>query len=455
MENQEWRDGRQRIHKYRKNLIIFSLRISYGMKGKFQKPRGTQDILPSEQKYWLWVEDTFRQMMTSAGFGRIMTPSFEDTGLFKRSVGEETDIVGKEMYTFTDKGKNSLTLRPEGTAGVVRAYIENGMHKEPQPVKFYYFGSMFRYDRPQAGRYREFYQAGVELLGEKDPIVDAQMIAVLMKLYKKLGLKDLVVQINSIGDEKGRAKLERALVDFLSAHRRNLSAESKRRLGKNPLRVLDSKEKEDQAIADEAGGVLLDNLSKESKAYFTKVLEYLDDMGVKYELNPRLVRGLDYYTHTVFEVVDAATGLSLGSGGRYDGLTKMLGGPDVPAVGWALGVERTIELMKKQRVEVPESDGAEVFVIQLGDDAKKKAIHVIDELDEAGYSVGHALGRESIKAQLRVADRNQAKLAVILGEREVHDHSVIIRDLNDGSQESVADKMLVKAIERKLKEKRK
>jgi histidyl-tRNA synthetase len=425
------------------------------MKGKLQKPRGTQDILPAEQKYWFWIEDNFRQILTSAGFGRIMTPTFEDTALFARGVGEETDIVSKEMYTFADRGKNSLTLRPEGTAGIVRAYIENGMHKEPQPVKLYYFGPMFRYDRPQAGRFREFYQGGAELFGEKDPIVDAQMIAVLMKFYKKLGLKDLVVQINSIGDAKGRAKLDKALIDFLSAHRRNLSPESKRRLAKNPLRVLDSKEKEDQAIADEAGGVLLDNLSKDSKTYFTKVLEYLDDMGVKYELNPRLVRGLDYYTHTVFEVVDSASGLTLGGGGRYDGLMKILGGPEMPAVGWALGVERTIDLLKKKKIEVPEGPKVDIFVIQLGDEAKKKAIKVIDELDEAGYSVGHALGRDSIKAQLRVADRNKSTLAVILGEREVHDKSAIIRDLSDGSQESVADKTLIKAVERKLSEKKK
>lgn len=422
------------------------------MKVKIQKPRGTQDILPAEQKYWFWVEDNFRKVLTSAGFGRIMTPTFEDTALFARSVGEETDIVSKEMYTFTDRGKNSLTLRPEGTAGIVRAYIEHGMHKEPQPVKLYQFGPMFRYDRPQAGRFREFYQAGAELFGEKDPIIDAQMIAIMMKFYKSVGLNNLVVQINSIGDAKDRVKLEKALVDFLSAHRRNLSPESKRRLVKNPLRVLDSKEKEDQAIADEAGGVLLDNLSKDSRIYFTKVLEYLDDMGVKYELNPRLVRGLDYYTHTVFEVVDPVSGLALGGGGRYDGLVKLLGGPEMPAVGWALGVERLISLLKKKKVNIPDGPSVDIFIIQLGDDAKKKAIRVIEELEDGGYSVSHALGRDSIKSQLRVADRTKAKLAVILGEREVYNKSAIIRDLSDGSQETVGDKNLIKAIERKLKE---
>src|SRR3989344_5517780 len=211
-------------------------------------------------------------MMLSAGFGRITTPTFEDTNLFTRGVGETTDIVSKEMYSFKDRSDNPLTLRPEGTAGVVRAYIENGMHKDPQPVKLYYFGPMFRYDRPQSGRYREFYQAGVELLGELDPIVDAQIIAIVMKFYAKLGLKDLTVHINSIGDAKSRPKIQRALTDFLSAHRRSLCEDCKRRMVKNPLRVLDCKEKSCQSVVDEAGGVVLDNLNTESKNYFTKVL---------------------------------------------------------------------------------------------------------------------------------------------------------------------------------------
>ena len=419
-----------------------------------QKPRGTQDILPSEQRYWFWVEDTWREIMLAAGFGRIITPTFEDTDLFVRGVGETTDIVSKEIYSFKDRSGNAIALRPEGTAGVVRSSIENGMHKEPQPVKLYYFGSMFRYDRPQAGRYREFYQAGVELLGELDPIVDAQIIAIVMKFYAKLGLKDLTVQINSIGDAKSRPKIHRALIDFLSAHRRSLCEDCKRRMAKNPLRVLDCKEKSCQSVVDEAGGVVLDNLNTESKNYFTKVLEYLDDMGVEYELNPRLVRGLDYYTHTVFEVMTKTGGLSVGAGGRYDGLVKLLGGPDTPAVGFAVGVERTIELVKTQGVNVPEPMRPNVFVVQLGDEAKKKAILVIDQLDKAGYQVAHALGRGSIKSQLRVADRLGTNLAVIIGEREVHSKSVIIRDLTDGAQESIIDRDMLRTVQRKLKERK-
>ncbi len=420
----------------------------------FQKPRGTQDILPSEQKYWMFVEDTFREMMLAAGFGRIILPTFEDTDLFARGVGEATDIVSKEMYTFNDRGGNSVTLRPEGTAGVARAYIEHGMHKEPQPVKLFYFGPMFRYDRPQAGRFREFYQAGAELFGELDPTTDAQMIAVMMKFYEKLGLKDLKVRVNSIGDTRSRTKINKALIDFLSAHRRKLCNDCKIRLSKNPLRTLDCKEKGCQAVMEEAGSVLLDSLTPDSRNFFTKVLEYLDDMGVNYELTPRLVRGFDYYTHTVFEVVGLNDNNALGGGGRYDGLLKMLGGPDMPAIGFAVGIERTIEMLKKRGVEVPEPAMSDIFVAQLGDEAKKKAIKVITQVQDAGFRVAHALGRESIKGQLRVADRSKAKLAIIVGEREVHDGSVIIRDLKDGTQESVLDRNMLKTIQRKLRERK-
>ena len=421
---------------------------------KLQKPRGTQDILPSEQKYWLWVENTFREMMLAAGFGRILIPTFENTELFVCSIGKSTDIVSKEMYTFRDKSGNSLTLRPEGTAGVVRAYIENGMHKEPQPVKLFYLGPMFRYDRPQAGRYREFYQAGMELLGDVDPIVDAQIIALALKFYQRLGLKDLIVKINSIGDARGRAKMHKALIDFLSAHRRSLCSDCKKRMVKNPLRVLDCKEKSCQEVAEEAGGVLIDNLSREARQHFMKVLEYLDDMGVEYELNHRLVRGLDYYTHTVFEVMTKDDDMSIGGGGRYDELVKLLGGPQTPAIGFAVGIERTIDVLKKQNTLVPDAVVGELFVVQLGDAAKKKAIKVIDQLDEAGYKVAHALGKDSIKSQLRVADRVDAKLAIIIGEREVHDKSVIVRDLSDGSQESIMDRNLLSMVKKKLAEKK-
>ena len=420
----------------------------------FQKPRGTQDILPSEQRFWFFVEDAWRDAMLSAGFGRIMLPTIEDAGLYLRAVGEETDIVSKELYDFKDKSGNPLALRPEGTAGIVRAYIENGMHKDPQPVKLFYFAPMFRYDRPQAGRYREFYQAGAELLGELDPAVDAQMISVAVKYFERLGIKDVVVKINSLGDMKSRPKMQKALVDFLGAHRKNLCNDCKRRMVKNPLRVLDCKEKSCQPIAEGAGSVLLDSLNKESKKFFTSVLEYLDEMGVTYELTPRLVRGLDYYTHTAFEFFAAESGVALGGGGRYDELVKNLGGPATPAIGLALGVERVIDVIKKRDLMVPEPATADVFVIQLGDDAKKKAVRVIAQLTDAGYKVAHALGKGNIAAQMRMADKMGTKIGVIIGEQEVHDESVIIRDLVDRTQESVIDRDMIKGLQRKMKERK-
>lgn len=420
----------------------------------FQKPRGTQDILPADQKYWFFVEDTFREVMLSAGFGRIIIPSFEESQLFLRSIGTDTDIGGKELYEFKDKSGNALALRPEFTAGIARAYIENGMHKDPQPVKLFTFGQVFRYDRPQAGRYREFYQANGELLGELDPAVDAQMISLMVKFYKLLGVSDVIVKINSLGDLKGRPKMTKALVDFLAGHRKNLCEDCKRRMVKNPLRVLDCKEKSCQPIAEEAGGVLLDNLSKDSKNFFAKVLEYLDDMGVTYELSPRLVRGLDYYTHTAFEVVTADGHLSLGGGGRYDELVKMLGGPATPAIGFGLGVERVVELMKARELAVPEPVLADVFVVQLGDDAKKKAVKVISQLGDGGFKVAHALGKGNIAAQMRIADKMNTNFAIIIGEQEVHDDTVIIRDLRDRTQESVIDRDMIKSLQRKLKERK-
>lgn len=423
------------------------------MAKNFQKPRGTQDILPEEQKYWFFVEDTFREVMLSAGFGRILIPTIEESQLFLRSVGQDTDIGSKELYEFKDKSGNALALRPEFTAGIVRSYIENGMHKEPQPVKLFTFGQVFRYDRPQAGRYREFYQANAELLGEIDPAVDAQMVSLVVKFYKLLGI-DVVVKINSLGDSRSRPKVTKALVDFLAGHRKGLCEDCKRRMVKNPLRVLDCKEKSCQAIADEAGGVLLDHLSKDSKNFFAKVLEYLDEMGVTYELSPRLVRGLDYYTHTTFEIVTEEGGLSLGGGGRYDELVKMLGGPATPAIGFGLGVERTIDVIKQRELPVPEPVTADVFVVQLGDDAKKKAVKVISELGDAGYKVAHALGKGNIAAQMRVADRMGTNFAIIIGEQEVHDGSVIIRDLRDRTQESVIDRDIHKVLQRKIKEKK-
>lgn len=423
-------------------------------KKKIQAPRGLKDILPSEQKYWLWLEKNFYDVAGTAGFERIIIPTFEATELFKRSVGEFTDIVSKEMYTFKDRSGNSLTLRPEGTAGVVRAYIEHGMHTLPQPIKVYYWGPMFRYDRPQAGRFREFYQLGLEILGDSDPMTDALLIQILAKYYKKLGLENLVIRINSLGTDRSKAKMMTALNKFLVGHRKNLCTDCKVRLKKNPLRVLDCKVAKCQVIVREASGVLIDNLDDASKERFTKVLEYLDDMGVEYELDPGLVRGLDYYTHTLFEIaVRGQEDSAVGGGGRYDNLAKQLGGPDTPSIGYAGGIERTIDVLREQAVQIPDMAKTDVFVVQLGDRAKTKAADIMDQLEQARLRVSSSLGRGSIQAQLQEANNLHAPFVVIIGDQEVYDKNVILRDMDDRSQETVIDKNIVRMIVKKLEEK--
>ncbi|MBN2585108.1 histidine--tRNA ligase [Patescibacteria group bacterium] len=423
-------------------------------KKKIQAPRGVHDILPDEQKYWFWVENNFREAAQAAGFERIIIPTFESTELFKRSVGEFTDIVSKEMYTFKDKSANSLTLRPEGTAGVARAYIEHGMQALPQPIQLYYWGPMFRYDRPQAGRFREFYQCGLELLGDSDPIVDAMLIQTIAKFHERLGMQEVVIKINSLGTERSKGKMMTALGKLLEKNKKDLCADCKLRLKKNPLRVLDCKVGKCREILDGISSSLIDSLDDESKKRFTKVLEYLDEMRVEYELDPKLVRGLDYYTHTVFEVVvRGSEELSLGGGGRYDTLIKQLGGPDTSAFGYAGGVERVIDTLKQQAIAVPDLVQSDIFIVQLGDRAKPKAIEVIEKLELANLRVSSALGRGSIQAQLRLASKLHTPLTVIIGDQEVHDKNVIIRDMVDRAQETVIDRDVVKITLKKLEEK--
>ena len=418
-----------------------------------QIPRGCKDILPDEQKYWFWLEKNFQDVAHAAGFERIILPILEDTELFKRSVGEFTDIVTKQMYTFKDLGGNSLTLRPEGTAGVTRAYIEHGMRTWPQPVKLYYWGPMYRYERPQAGRFREFYQLGLELFGDADPVTDALLIQAVMRYYQKIGLKDLIVKINSLGTPKSRIKMVAALERFLAGHKKSLCEDCKLRLKKNTLRVLDCKVAKCKEIVAEAGNILMDNLDQDAKKRFTKVLECLDDMKVEYELDPNLVRGLDYYTHTIFEVVTKSDDLALGGGGRYDGLVKLLGGTETPAVGYAGGVERTIDALKQQTVMIPEPAKTDVFVIQLGDRAKTKAVEIIVSLEQAGLRVSSLIGKGNIQSQLRMASQLNSPFTVIIGDQEVHDKNVILRDMQDRAQETVLDRNVVKMIIQKLEEK--
>ncbi len=405
----------------------------------FQTPKGVHDILPDDHEYHTYVKKVVRHRSRQAGFRRISTPLFEYTDLFKRSIGDDSDIVSKEMYTFEDRKGRSLTLKPEGTAGVVRSYIQNGMNQLPQPVLLYYFEPHFRYDRPQKGRYRQFWQFGFEVLGESDPALDAQVIQLANKINEDLGVDGIFkLQLNTIGTPESRQKYIQVLQDYYFGKERSLCQDCNSRLTKNPLRLLDCKQ-EDCKILAEMAPPMKDSLDKESLAYHEELKGYLDELGIEYEENPKLVRGLDYYTKTVFEFWDKDSGAqnAIGGGGRYDGLTELLGGQNTPAVGYAAGVERIIANMKREKIRVPSKDDLHVFVAQLGVEAKRKCLPLIEELREVGIKTMGALGKGSINIQLRLASKFKVKYCVLMGITEVREGTAIIRDMEKGVQETV------------------
>lgn len=416
-------------------------------------PRGMQDILPSDYLYWEYVLAAVEKYAKIYSFGRIETPVMEDTRLFSRSIGETTDIVEKEMFTLSTKGGDKLTLRPEGTAGIARAYIANGMNNWSQPVKLYYAGPMFRYERPQAGRQRQFSQAGFEILGSMDPIFDAQMIQLVCFIFKKIKLKNIVIQVNSIGCAKCRGKYRAALVEYYRSRFGRLCPDCKRRVAKNPLRLLDCKEEKCSAMRELAPQIV-DYLCPDCHNHFKLVLEYLDEVNIPYSLNPYLVRGLDYYTKTVFEIAlegDDRRQSSLGGGGRYDNLIETLGGAPTPAVGVALGMERIVEQLKIAQINPVKVFPAKIFLVQLGEKAKKKSFKLFNDLTEAGIPVAESFGRGSIKSQLRVANRLKMKIVLIIGQKESLDGTVIIRDMESGMQEIVDSSKIIKMIKKMMK----
>lgn len=416
-------------------------------------PRGMQDILPSDYIYWDYVLSAVERYARSYGFGKIETPILEDTRLFARSIGEATDIVEKEMFTFTTKGGDKLTLRPECTAPMARSYINNGMANWSQPVRLYYTGPMFRYDRPQAGRQRQFHQAGFEIMGSMDPVFDAQIIQLIYFIFKKIKLKNIVIHINSIGDAKCRNKYKAALVDYYKPRFNKLCPDCKKRLTKNPLRLLDCKE-EKCSMMREFAPQIVDYLCPECHNHFKSVLEYLDEVNIPYILNPYLVRGLDYYTKTVFEIAmegDERRQSSLGGGGRYDELVETLGGNPTPAIGVALGIERIVEQLKAMNIVPAKNIQAKIFLVQLGDKAKKKSFKLFNDLLEAGIPVAESFGRGSIKSQLRVANRMKMKIVLIIGQKESLDNTVIVRDMESGMQEIVDMEKIVREIKKRLK----
>lgn len=420
----------------------------------FQAPKGMHDILPEEQKYWRHVAKKSESLLEDYGFERIETPVLEDAELFLRSVGEETDIIEKEVYTLRTKGGDELALRPEFTAPLVRAYIEHGMQVRPHPVKLYCNGPVFRHDQPQQNRYRQFHQLDVETIGDASEAVDAELLFLAYHVLKGLGLTNLNVHVNSIGDANCRPAYLRALRDYYKVRVKKLCAQCKVRMKENILRVLDCKEEGCRELAKEAPQ-MMDFLDEACKLHFKHVLEFLDEAKIPYILNPYLVRGLDYYTRTVFEFVpEDSTGsqTTVLAGGRYDKLIEGLGGPKMPAAGWAMGVERVIALLKEQNAHVPDmSPKPKVFLAQLGEVAKRRSLLLFEELRRAGIDTKSSLGRDSIKAQLRIANRWGVRYALIFGQKEAIDGTVIAREMETGIQETIPLEKIIDEMKKRLK----
>ena len=404
----------------------------------YRAPRGTADILPEEQNYWRYIEQKVDGIARLYGYERIDAPVFEDTRLFTRSVGENTDIVRKEMYTFADRGGNQLTLRPEGTAPVCRAYLEHGLHNLPQPVKLYYIASIFRYERPQAGRYRQHYQFGFEAIGDGDSALDGEVIDMAWQFLSSVNLQQLSLQTNSIGCKKCRPNYVATLKDYYTNHARDLCPECKTRLRRNPLRLLDCKNDACRQIANSAPKST-DYLCPECAEHFSRLKGYLKILGLPYVVNHHLVRGLDYYTRTVFEIQPQGGGTqsTIIGGGRYDDLIEELGGRPTPAIGFAAGIERIILNLKKQNVAIPPLPKPELYIASLGDEAKEGAIKLASALRRAGIGVIEAMGDKSLKAQLRQANNLGARYTVIIGEQEVKTGTVILRDMTSAEQETI------------------
>jgi histidyl-tRNA synthetase len=413
-------------------------------KQQFQSLRGMYDLLPDVAAQYDYLTSNFRSLAESAGYGRIETPILEDTALFERGVGADTDAVSKELYTFMDRSDHSVSLRPEFTAGIARAYIERGMSSLPQPVKLYTMGPAFRYDRPQAGRQRQFNQVNVEVFGEASPSVDAQVIMLAQRFFRRIRLGNVALQLNSIGDQTCRPKYRKVLVEYLQENAKKLAPLDQERVAKNPLRVLDSKEASTQAILADAPQTL-NYLCDGCQTHFAGVLEYLDDLGVAYELNPLLVRGLDYYTRTVFEFYGEREGAqsAFGGGGRYDPLMEQLGGQPTPGIGFALGLERIlIELEGAGALPQP-ARTKRVYVASLGEPARLAAFRLIEQLLDGGVAAVGAVDRDGIGSQLARADKLGVSNAVIIGQKEVREGTVILRDMASGAQEILPSNSIV------------
>lgn len=463
---------------------------------KFQTPSGMHDVLPEDFRFHEMIVDTAQEIAEAYGFGRIVTPALEQEELFTQGVGQATDIVEKEMYTLRTRGGDTLALRPEGTAPVVRAYIEHGMKTWPQPVRLWYYESMFRHERPQAGRFRQFFQVGFEVLGEEDAVSDAEVVFMTMTTLSKLGLTGLALQVNSIGCTQCRPAYRKALSNYVRPRLHAFCADCKKRSKKNPLRVLDCKEERCQQLLNEAPETV-DHLCDDCSTHFKEFLEFLEEMQMPYLLNTRLVRGLDYYSRTVFEVwqedemlaraegeevskekeqegeeekegeekeekkkeaekkKSSGSQLALASGGRYDPLFQVLGGKETGAgVGASIGIERVIESLAAASIAPPKIPEPQVFLVQLGAQAKRRLLMLHEELRRARFRVRSSLGKDSMKSQLRIADKVNAPYVVILGAKEILDGTVILRSMEEGTQETIDREKLIDILRDRLRGKR-
>ena len=427
-------------------------------KPKFQTPTGMHDILPEEQKYFQKIYDVVENIASFYGFQKIETPILEETELFSKGIGLATDIVQRQMYTLRTKGGDYLSLRPEGTAPIVRAFIEKGMFNLPQPVRLWHFGPYFRYERPQAGRYRQFWQFGLEVFGEQNPTIDVQVIQIFYNILKELKLKNLLIKINSIGDSQCRPYYKKLLVSYLRSRASSLCLDCRRRLRQNPLRILDCKQEKCQRIIAQAPQTI-DHLCQECYRHFKEVLEFLDEINLPYHLNPYLVRGLDYYTKTVFEIFEIPAGQSpesanknaLAGGGRYDALVKLLGGRDTPATGGAAGIERIVASMKEKKIRLPKQILPKIFLAQLGKLAKRRSLKLFEDFRKAKIPVAESFGRDSLKAQLARANKVGARYTLILGQKEALEGTIIIRDMKTGRQKTVKLKKVIAETKKRLK----
>lgn len=401
-------------------------------------PRGTQDILPGQVEKWQLIEEKARELCEKFQYKEIRTPIFEHTELFTRSVGDTTDIVQKEMYEFEDRGGRSLTLRPEGTAGVVRSFVEQKMFGYAnQPVKLYYMGPMFRYERPQAGRFRQFVQFGVEALGSADPAIDAEVISLAYSLYQEMGLKKLKIVINSLGDKESRNAHREVLIQHFQPRIGEFCSDCQNRLTTNPLRILDCKKDREHELMTSAPSIL-EFLNAESQAYFEKVQKYLTALQIPFEVDSNLVRGLDYYNHTAFEIMSDADGFgaitTLCGGGRYNGLVEEVGGPETPGIGFGLSIERFIAALEAEKVELPLTEGIDIYLAGLGEAAQEYTVKLLYQLRNAGFSAERDYLNRKIKAQFKAADRLKAKYVAILGENELNENKINVKSLASGEQ---------------------